>query len=228
MTIALSPSVSASFQFVAPQTRAMCSPRYPVYFFLDFSNIAIASKGVAVQQGDPAHQADYVRIHAGHLREFVEQDRIWRQGFAAACLNNPASGLEHNFREAEIEFRVYEKGRESGREQGIDEIIQCRMYQLLQRGKEPGVVVLATGDGNGHRRGEGFLPALEVLHDAGFRVEVMSWRHSFNSALKEWASFNGEAIELDDHFRELTFIKGVRGVEGVRHKYRKVRRTHCS
>lgn len=73
----------------------------------------------------------------------------------------------------------------------------------------------------GSECGEGLLPALEDLHRAGFGIEVMSWKHSFNSDLRAWAVVHGEAIELDAHVREPTFVEGGRAAERVRHKWRR-------
>lgn len=217
MTIAPT-SDSTAFQFVAPQVKATCTPRLPVYFFLDFSNIAIAARDIATTYSDTLLESLQLRLHAGHFRELAERDRLWRQGFAAAGLDGRTGALQGHFDRVGIEFQAFERGCSSGREQGIDDIIQGRMYRLLSPGTERGVVVLATGDGNGHYRGEGFLPVLQALNQSGFRIEVMSWKHSFNAALHDWVAANGQAIVLDPHFCQLTFIQGGRRADRVRHR----------
>lgn len=84
------------------------------------------------------------------------------------------------------------------------------MYRLLAPGTEKGTVVLATGDGNGHQQNEGFIEALATLLSYGFEIEVLSWRHSLNSFLKDWAINHGRLIELDDYYMDLTFVEGQR------------------
>ncbi len=81
----------------------------------------------------------------------------------------------NRFRELGFKFDVCERGCKSGREQGIDDKIQKELFRLACSRQPRGTVVLATGDGNGHELDEGFIPALQAVHEAGFAVEVMSW-----------------------------------------------------
>jgi hypothetical protein len=212
----------ATFQPI--RVHVACAPRRPVYFFLDFSNIAIAAGDLAAKLGDGVLSARRLRLHAKNLREFVERERLWQRGYAAAGFNSVPSGLCRNFGEAGIHFDAHELGCLSRREQGIDEAIQGEMRKLLPRRVERGIVALATGDGNGHRRGEGFLPALQDLHEEGFSIELMSWRDSCNPTLQNWASSYGTVVELDDWFHELTFINGGRSAERLRPNFWERRR----
>ena len=92
----------------------------------------------------------------------------------------------------------------------MDQRIQLEMYRLLAPGVERGIVALATGDGNGFADNQGFVEALSTLHSYGFEIEVLSWRHSLSSVLREWAIENGRLILLDDYFMDLTFVEGRR------------------
>ncbi len=182
----------------------------PLYFFLDFMNIAAGAHGVA-ESRDSAFSARYVRIHAHNLRSLVQASRHWKSGYGAAALWGPNDALRWNFRAAGIDLRVYEPGRNSGSEQGVDEIIQGEMRKLLARGTERGVVALATGDGNGHVVGEGFIPTLRDLHDAGFLIEIYSWRGCLSGALRRWVEeHKGRVFELDTWFGNITFVEGGR------------------
>ena len=192
-----------------------------VYFFLDFSNITISAKQIAVQHRDSMFEEGKVRLHCKNLRRLVQRDRVWGSGFAAAGLHNQESPIKRHFEREDIEFHISERGLHSGTEQNVDVVIQHRMLRLLHPDVERGVVVLATGDGNGHQSGEGFLPVLDMLLLGGHSIEVMSWRHSFNSELRAWAAEHGRVIELDDHYLQLTFIDGGRRSDPLRGwKYR--------
>jgi len=164
---------TAGFHGAASPVRVSSRPRQPLYFFLDFSNIAIGAKDIATQHGDSLFESKRLRLHAEHVKEFVTADRIFRRGFAAAGLNGRVDALARNFEQLDIEFQAYERGCVTGREQGIDAIIQGEMRKLLPSRVERGVVVLATGDGNGHSNDRGFLPTLQDLYAERFSIEVM-------------------------------------------------------
>ena len=72
---------------------------------------------------------------------------------------------------------------------------------------DPGIVVLLTGDGAGFSDGVGFHADLELMHNRGWRVEVLSWRHSCNRRMREWAEQNGKFIALDDFYDSVTFME---------------------
>lgn len=200
-TLSLSTQSHVVFPHITQPSRARSAPCRTVHFFLDFSNIALGAAEIAPLHGDGVVGSRHLRLHANNLRKLVQRDRIWQSGYGAAAFPGNGKCLCRHFSHAGIDLRPYEPGGVSGREQGIDEIIQCQMLRLIG-GTERGVVVLATGDGNGHRQGNGFLPTLRLLHEHGFPIEVMSWSHSFNSTLREWASINGTAIELDAWYLE--------------------------
>lgn len=69
----------------------------------------------------------------------------------------------------------------------------------------PGVAVLLTGDGAGFQKGYGFHTTPELLHDRGWGIEVLSWRHSCKRQMREWAELNGLFISLDEYYDAITF-----------------------
>ncbi len=71
----------------------------------------------------------------------------------------------------------------------------------------PGVVVLLTGDGAGYLKNDGFHITLELMRQRGWRVEVLSWTHSCNRRMKEWAELNGVFVALDDFYDSITFLE---------------------
>lgn len=204
------PSSSLSIGPPRGQQRSKACPRPFVYFFLDFSNIAITASQIAADHGDSFFGRHRVRLHCRNLRHFVERGRIWKQGYAAAGLWEQDSAIKRRFEEAGIKLDICERGQNSGREQNVDERIQVEMYKLVDKSVERGTVVLATGDGNGWSDRRGFIQTLSILHDQGFQVEVMSWRDSFNRHLRAWAETNGRAIELDAFYQDLTFVERYR------------------
>lgn len=178
----------------------------PVYFFLDFSNIAINARQVGLTHGDGFMDSQSIRLSSSNLRLFAQRNRLWGGGYAAVGLNDQQSQIKRHFEQAGIRFDICERGKISGKEQNIDQRIQLEMYRLLSPSFQKGTVVLATGDGNGFADRRGFVEALATLHSHGFAVEVLSWRHSFNRFLKSWAVEHGQAIELDKYYADLTFV----------------------
>ena len=106
----------------------------------------------------------------------------------------------------------------------MDQRIQLEMYRLLAPGTKKGTVTLATGDGSGFGDRQGFVEALSTLHSHGFTIEVLSWRHSFNQFLKDWATEHGQAIELDDYYADLTFVQDGRRATPQHQLSRKIAR----
>ena len=88
-----------------------------------------------------------------------------------------------------------------GREQGVDQTLQTAMLRdAFDYNGDPGIVVLLTGDGAGFDSGVGFHADLERMHGRNWRIEVISWRHSCNTRMRNWAEQNGTFIALDDFY----------------------------
>lgn len=174
-----------------------------VHCFVDYSNLFVNAIRVAEFRAESFRLRQRLKINFSNLQAFVQRNRDWGSGYAAAGLDNGDEICEQS-KKAGIDFGVFERGRISNREQGIDEIIQKRMYQLLAKPVGRGVVVLVSGDGNGDGRDMGFLPALKALHQHGYEVEVVSWKISLNGTMRTWTVKNGRLIELDQWFDYLT------------------------
>ena len=65
--------------------------------------------------------------------------------------------------------------------------------------------MLLTGDGAGYAHSRGFHSTLERMHRRGWGVEVLSWAHSCNRGMREWAETRGLFIPLDDYYDAITF-----------------------
>lgn len=207
MALAISPSFSSGIR--TPKCTVSVPCRRPVYFFLDYSNIAISAQEIAwVQDGFTSEHR--VRLHARNLRALAERNREWKQGFAAAGLRAGCPKMCKHFDDAGIRIEVSERGSSSNREQNVDQRIQCEMLQLTKSSHQRGTVVLATGDGAVGSHKEGFQSVLENLLEHGYSIELFSWRRTLNQVLRGWVERHGRYIELDDFYSDITFIDGGR------------------
>ena len=212
-----------SFHPVVLGTVPPSSKCQSVHFFLDFSNIGIGAQQLAIEYGDSHFDLRHLRLHSQHLRDIALRGRKWGSGFAAAGLGANGHGLHRRFAAVGIEFQCTERGRETGREQGVDEIIQSKMLRLLHRDPANDVIVLATGDGNGYEDDRGFVSTLKLLRSHGYQIEVLAWEHSLSQKLKEWALDHGHVHLLDQLFAELTFVEGRRFAKPLGNYFKKLR-----
>lgn len=104
----------------------------------------------------------------------------------------------------------------SGENETVDQLMQLRMHRHVRRYRDtPGTIILATGDGAGYFKQQGFLyDAIDFVKD-GWKIEVASWDHSCHSELKKFAMDKGSFIKLDDWYEKITFIKGGRIVSKI-------------
>jgi hypothetical protein len=168
----------------------------------------INAREIANERSDRILPDGDIKIDFNNLKLVTVKNRNWGSGYAAAGLTNPEA-VRTEFARSGIEFEAYERGAASGREQGIDAIIQGRMFKLATTTSTNQVAVLITGDGNGFHRNKGFIEPLKTLHEKGFDVEVYSWERCFNSSLRDWAKQHGKAMLLDDFFDCLIVAPGI-------------------
>ena len=89
-----------------------------------------------------------------------------------------------------------------------DRLLQLRMLEdALDYNGDPGVAVLLTGDGAGYLEGVGFHSTLERMHRRDWKVEILSWGHSCNQRMRQWAEENGQFVALDDFYEAITFME---------------------
>ena len=81
------------------------------------------------------------------------------------------------------------------------------LEDALDNNGDPGIAVLLTGDGAGYHEGAGFHSTLERMHTRGWRVEILSWAHSCNQRMRQWAEENGVFVALDDFYEAVTFVE---------------------
>ena len=48
---------------------------------------------------------------------------------------------------------------------------------------------------------------LERMHKRGWKVKILSWRHSCDQRMRRWAVANGVFVALDDFYEARTFLE---------------------
>lgn len=194
--------------------RSENSMKGSVHIFWDNSNIFIPAKYVA-NKNEGTWAENQVRVHFQSLYDLA---KVGREVESAVCVGSVPPELQtvwSNLRQVGVEVELYERGSDSGTEQGVDQCLQVHMLRVLADSEEPSTAVLLTGDGAGYETGIGFHADLERMADRGWGIEVISWDTACNNNLKEWAKENGAYIPLEDYYRSVTFLEGTRNVESL-------------
>ncbi len=129
--------------------------------------------------------------------------------FAAGSIPPAMQSLWNRIENAGVEVQLFERGDYGRGEQQVPYgWLQLRMMEsALRHSDKPGIAVLLTGDGAGYSEGRGFHTTLELRHDKGWGIEVLSWHHSCKRRMREWAEVNGVFVALDDHYDATTFLE---------------------
>ena len=178
-----------------------------VFIYWDNSNIFISAKETAAdREGEGARPR--VRIH---FRNLLNLARAGRPVHHAVAVGSVPPELRHVWNRLEnerVDVHLLERGAMHGREEGVDQLLQtCMLRDLSDYNGDPGVAVLLTGDGSGFEDGAGFHADLARMHRKGWGIEVLSWRHSCNRRMREWAEQNGTFVALDDFYDSVTFLE---------------------
>ena len=178
-----------------------------VFTYWDNSNIFISARDAAVErEGSDARYR--VRID---FRSMLELARAGRSVQRAVAVGSVPPELRHVWNRLEgegVTVQLLERGALEGREQGVDSVLQTEMLRDgYDHNGDPGIAVLLTGDGAGFLDGAGFHADLERMHGRGWRIEVISWRHSCSNRMRKWAERNGKFIALDDFYDSVTFLE---------------------
>ncbi len=194
-------------------------PDPAAHIFWDNSNIYIAAQEVASQR-DGHIDSRAIRIHFDNLFKLARAGRPVGRTVCVGSVPPELDTVWKHLKGTGIKVELYERGEESGHEQGIDQCLQVQMLRSALDCDRPGVVVLLTGDGAGYDTGDGFHADLERMHKRGWGIEVLSWSHSCNKRLMNWASSVGVFVPLEKFYDSITFVQRGRNANHVNLKSR--------
>lgn len=178
-----------------------------VFAYWDNSSIFISAREVAAQREGEGARAR-VRIHFRNLLELAREGRPVKRALAVGSVPPELRHVWNSLENEGVEVRLLERGSLSGGEQGVDQLLQTQMLRDgFDFNGDPGTAVLLTGDGRGFSEGAGFHADLERMANRGWRIEVLSWRHSCARRMREWAYQHGVFIPLDDYYESVTFLE---------------------
>ncbi|MCY3683270.1 MAG: NYN domain-containing protein [Gemmatimonadetes bacterium] len=179
-----------------------------VFIYVDNSNIFIsAQEAAAEREGEAARSR--VRIHFRNLLALAHAGRPIERAIAVGSIPPELRQVWNRLENEDVEVQLLERGALHGSEQGVDQVLQTIMLRdTVDYNGVPGIAVLLTGDGSGFVDGVGFHADIERMYGKGWDIEVLSWRHSCNRRMREWAEENGKFIALDDFYNSITFLEG--------------------
>ena len=180
-----------------------------VFIYWDNSNIFVEAQRLAEEVNEGPGARYRVRINFDNMLRLAHADRPVEKAFAAGSVPPEMRQLWNRMESNGVEVQLFDRGSSGRGEQEIpDRFLQLRMLEdALDYNGDPGIVVLLTGDGAGYLEGAGFHRTLERMHKRGWRVEILSWAHSCNQRMRQWAQENGAFVALDDFYDAITFME---------------------
>ena len=178
-----------------------------VFVYWDNSNIFHEAQRIAEERDGTPGARYLVRIHFDNMLRLAQANRPLEKAMAAGSIPPEMQQLWNRLENNDVEVRLFDRGaRDRGEQQSPDQWLQLRMLEDgWDYNGDPGVVALLTGDGAGYVEGRGFHSTLERMHRRGWKVEVLSWAHSCNRRMREWAEEQGAFVPLDDYYEAITF-----------------------
>ena len=178
-----------------------------VFIYWDNSNIFIGAREVAIErEGEGVRER--LRIHFRNLLVLARADREIEHAIAVGSVPPPLRHVWNSLENEGVAVQLLERGMVDGREHGVDQALQTAMLRDgFDYNGNPGIAVMLTSDGAGFAEGVGFHADLERMRQRGWLIEVLSWRHSCNRRMREWAEANGTFIALDDFYDSVTFLE---------------------
>ena len=180
-----------------------------VFIYWDNSNIFIEAQRLAEERNEHVDARYRVRINFDNILRLAHADRPMRKAVAAGSVPPELRQLWNRMENMGVEVHLFNRIRLDLGEQEIpDRLLQLQMLEdAMDYNGDPGIVVLLTGDGAGYLEGAGFHSTLERTHRRGWRIEILSWAHSCNFRMREWAQENGVFVALDDFYDSITFLE---------------------
>ena len=179
------------------------------FVYWDNSNIYHEAQRLAEERDEGPDARYRVRIHFDNLLRLAHADRQLRKAFAAGSVPPEMRSLWNRMEARGVEVALFDRGQpDRGEQEMPDRMLQLRMLEdALDFNGTPGIVTLLTGDGAGYVEGAGFHRTLERMHARGWRVEILSWKHSCNQRMRRWAEQNGVFVALDDFYDAITLLE---------------------
>jgi len=191
-----------------------------VYLFWDNSNIYIPAQNVAAKR-EGIHAPKAVRIQFDNLRQLAVAGRTLGAAVCVGSIPPDMKELWDRLRKTGVKVELFERGGESGQEQGVDQCLQVHILRAGLDNPDPQIAVLLTGDGKGYLDGVGYHADIERLQKRGWGVEVLSWDVACNARLRQWATNNGVYVPLESFYDSVTFLEGSRKVKPLNLTHRK-------
>ena len=178
-----------------------------VFVYWDNSDVFVGAQQVAAErEGDSARYR--VRLHFRRLLELARAEREIEHAIAVGSIPPELRHVWNRLENEGVTVHLLERGALQGREQGVDQMLQTAMLRdAFDYNGDPGIAVVLTGDGSGFADGVGFHADMQRMRNRGWRIEVLSWRHSCNRRMREWAEDEGVFIALDDFYESITFLE---------------------
>ena len=180
-----------------------------VFIYWDNSNIFIEAQRLAEEHNEGPDARRRVRIHFDNMLRLAHADREVEKALAAGSVPPELRQLWNRLENRGVNVHLFDPGSpERGEQETPDRALQLRMLEDgWDYNGDPGIVALLTGDGAGYLEGAGFHRTLERMHRRGWRVEILSWAHSCNQRMRQWAEENGAFVALDDFYESITFME---------------------
>ena len=180
-----------------------------VFIYWDNSNIFHEAQRLAEERREGPNARYRVRINVDNILRLAHADHSLKKALAAGSVPPEMRQLWNRMESKGVEVHLFDRGESARGEQEMpDRVLQLRMLEdALDYNGNPGIVVLLTGDGAGYLEGAGFHSTLERMHKRGWRVEILSWKHSCNQRMRRWAQKNGVFVALDDFYEAITFME---------------------
>ncbi len=180
-----------------------------VFIYWDNSNIFLEAQRLAEQRQEGPEARWRVRINFENLLRLAHADRKLQHARAAGYTPPEMRQLWNRLEARGVEVALFDRGVPGSGEQGTpDSILQLRMLEdAVDYNGNPGIAVVLTGDGAGYLEGGGFHKTLERMHNRGWQIEILSWKHSCNPRMRQWAEQHGIFVALDDFYEAITFLE---------------------
>lgn len=187
-------------------------PAQYLNLYVDNSNIFIEGQRLAGKKGENPPD---LRIYFRNFMQLAVNGREIKEAVWGGSIPPANDNVWQYLRDRNIEPDLIPRSS-SGENETIDHLIQLRMHRHARKYRtDPGIIVLATGDGKGYADEEGFLFDLEGFVSDGWGIELLSWDHSCHGRLQQFAEQHGRYIPLDTFYDKITFIKNGRIVQPI-------------